>query len=41
MDIRGLLLEALTMDKVGVVLPMVCKILEASKDSKVFGKDNP
>ena len=29
------------MDKVGVVLPMVCKILEGAKDSKVFGKDNP
>ena len=40
MDIRGLLLEALTMIKWSGVT-MVCKILEASKDSKVFGKDNP
>ena len=41
MDMRGLLLDAMGMEKVNVVLPMICKILEWAKESKVFGKGNP
>ena len=41
MDIRGLILDAIGMEKVNLVLPMVCKIMEQAKESRVFGKGNP